>query len=1045
MQDHFAICLAVCAVVTLTGAMTFGEDGTVGPWRPEDVARGTCVADDRHNAESAAIKSKSYRSLIPEKSFAGDKGELRFHAAPRNAGWAGLLICDKEGKPIAKSANLTVALTDAAGNAVPGVNFVHQDTQILFSDASPIVLPSTRITVSKGKDVVDQVTIDFSKWTFTPSKIRMEELLDGPTSKHGFITAKDGKLWRDGKIFYLWGGHENHIPTKPRSDAYAEIYPEAGMNLLRSIALFELVSDPSTGELKAEDLDRYLYHIAKLGERGVYFFLSDAPHGVAGGLLGCEKGKAPPDAATYFWLNPRFRETWKKSLRTVLTTPNPYNGGKMLKDDPTLAGFELSNETGLNERNFTLHRPDMPEWTATWRQAFNEFLLKKYSSREALAKAWQRHPLLAHEDPAANSIQIPSNYRGARTPHGGTGQHNQFATGRWYLPTGVPAAANPRLVDAIEFNKTVAKKEFPFDFNDVTRPEQTQALCEAFNAFLLQKHTTREKLAAAWVEDTLFKWEDPEKNTVLIPTNFRGQPSYEESDARVADPRVSDVMEFTCKAQRDWAADMANFLKNEIGLKCGVGWNGDTFHVVQAPNHMANMTAPLDFAVAAAYQDSDTGDQLTSRTKNLKRFNSYGRIHGRPMFSYEWSYWTNSGPYVHEYCLLASLMGRLYGFDGYAHHKMAAFKYPTADPAFSLPGGAGSYINPLTDRPRRGVLQVSSWIMARSRIEEEDQRLIIGFPHNDAFMGGPERRMSNWCFENWLMYQIGTEDHAFKDVYDGPADRVVIHSGRGPYGDYRKAKHAILWCHANSDRDGADPKAKEKWFALHGIRFEPGQKYFVNDQFFATTEDMTDYNVVHRLAEAAREKALSENSLKTTTKVKVATSGNQDYWAAEPNSQPTELDRQIYQALKKWGHPLPFAEEEIDRVWRSRDRSMSMDTTKCEFAADRADMQVWFGKLEGKGSFKLSKLEASSAEKQFSAALLPWDTADFATAKTLALWCHWNGEVTVRLPFEKAPAIYAVNWLGQRLFEIQPSAHSKEHVTFSTARDNDTFCYEIVR
>jgi hypothetical protein len=1033
--------LAILSIAMIC-ALAYGEDGTVGPWRPEDVARGASFAEDRPNAESSSIKSKYYRSLIPETSFAGEKGEFRFHIAPRNAGWSGILICNKQGQPVPNTEKLTVTLTGPDGDPVPGVSFVHHDSQILFSDASPIA-PKTRISVLRGKEVLDQATIDFSKWTFTPSNVRMEEVLDGPTTARGFVTAKDGRLWRDGKPIFLWGGHENHIPGRGASNAYAETYPEAGMNVQRSIAIQELITDPLTGEIDKAGLDNYHYCIAKLGQRGVYFFMSDAPHGVPG-YLGVEKGKSPPDAATYFWLNPNFRATWKKALRTILTTPNPHNNGIALKDDPTLAGFELSNETGMNERNFSFHRPDMPEYTTTWRQAFNAFLVKKYGSRDALAKAWAKHPLLPHEDPAANTIQIPSNYRGARTPHGGTGQHNQFATGRWYLPFGIPAAANPRITDAIEFNKTVAKKEYPFDFNDVTKPEQTQALREEFNAFLLKKYQTRENLAKAWAEDVLFKWEDPAQKTILIPTHFRGQQSYEESDARCADPRVSDVMEFTCWAQREWATDMANFLKKEIGLKCGIGWNGDTFHVVQAPNHMANMTSPLDFAIAAAYQDSDTGEQLTSRTKNLKRFNSYGRIYGRPMFSYEWSYWTNSGPYVHEYCLLASLMGRLYGFDGLAHHKMAAFKYPVADPKFSLPGGRGSYINPLSDRPRRGVLQVASWIMARSRIEEEDQRLIVGFPYHDSFMGGPERRMSNWCFENWLMYQIGTEDYAFKDVYDGPTDRIVIHDGRGPYGDYRKAKHAILWCHANSDREGADPKAKEKWFALHGIKFEPGQKYFINDQFFATTEDMTDYNVVHRAAEAAREKALAANAQKAG-KVVLSTTGDHDYWAAEPDFKPTELDRQIYQALKKWGHPLPFAEEEIDRVWRSRDRSMSMDTAKCEFAADRADMQVWFGKLEGKKGFKLSRLEGASTEKQFSAALLPWDTADFATAKTLALWCHWNGEVTVRGSFEKEPAIFAVNWLGQRLFAVTPISQSNGHVTFATARDNDTFCYEIQR
>jgi hypothetical protein len=491
---------------------------------------------------------------------------------------------------------------------------------------------------------------------------------------------------------------------------------------------------------------------------------------------------------------------------------------------------------------------------------------------------------------------------------------------------------------------------------------------------------------------------------------------------------------------------MARFLRDETGIKCGIGWNGDTFQVAQAPNHLANMDAPLDLAVAAAYLDSHSGDQLTSRTKNLKRFTAYGRILGRPMLAYEWSFWNTQGPYAYEYCLLAALLGRTHGFDAYAHHKMAAYKYPVSDPIWSLPGH--DYIQPLSDRPRRGVFHVAQWIMQRSRIPEEDRRLIVGFPRADVFTGGPERKMSNWAFENWLMYQIGTEDYAFGDVYDGPADRIVIHAGHGPYGDYRKAKHAILWCHANSDREGKDPRAKEKWFALHGIRFAPGQKYFLNDQFFATTEDMTDYNVVHLKAEQARRdlvRANAEKAAREGTKYLVETADH-DYWAAEPDAAPPELDRQIYAALKKWGYPLPFTEREIDKVWRSRDRTLVMDTTKQEFRGDRPDMQLWFGKLAGKGGrVRLSRLEAESHEKQYSVALLPWDTGDLTTARLLVVWSHWNSRVTLKLPGLETAPIYAVNWLGKRLYQVKPIAATGQSLTFATIRDDDVFCYEIPR
>ena len=381
---------------------------------------------------------------------------------------------------------------------------------------------------------------------------------------------------------------------------------------------------------------------------------------------------------------------------------------------------------------------------------------------------------------------------------------------------------------------------------------------------------------------------------------------------------------------------------------------------------------------------------------------------------------------------------------------MACFKYPVRDPVASLV----NYINPLLDK-RRGAFQVAAWIMKRSRIPESQHQLIVGYPDDSAFLGGPVRRMSNPAFENWLQHQLGCESYSFQDVYDGPTDRVVIHSGHGPYGDYRKATHAILWCHSNTDREGKDPRAKEKWFALHGIKFKPGQKYYVDDHYFATTEDLTDYNVVHQKAEQNRWTQLQENARMFMEAVKekklnvgrgALQRADDDYWAPEKGQKLAELDRQLYAALKRWGYPLPFAEEEIDKVWRSIDRTMEMDTRKLSFRADRDDMQVWFGRLaRNGGQVRLSRLEVESDEPQYCGALLPWDTADLRSSKTLAYWTFWNSKVTVKLSFLKEPQIYAVNWLGKRLFKVKPVEVTDESVCFMTARSDDVFCYEIER
>jgi hypothetical protein len=1018
------------------------------------------LAEDRPDVASSELWRRYYSRVTPEKIVHGEKGIFNFRVTPREPGFAGILVLDANNNPLPVTTGAT--LTNADGKVVPGIKWGQWDNRFLFSDISP-VLSRTRIAVSyKGQ--TDQAVVDLSDWKYVKSKVQMEELLDGPTSQHGMVLSKNGAFIRDGKPVFFWGGHENHVPPKDLSDTYAEIYAQNGINVMRNIGLEEIVANPETGEIDPQQLDRYQYLVAKLGQRGIYFLLSGSGLGFLNGVYGFEKGKEPKDPQFAFWTDPKVRQALKNTFRQVLATPNPYNKGIALKDDPTLIGIELSNETGLHERRYDFNRLDEPESTQKWRAAFNAFLLNKYGNRKALARAWEMHPLLPNEDPARGTILIPSNYRGARSPYGGTGQHDQFVTGRWYLPHGIPASANPRFVDAIEFNAQVAHKTYPFDFNDVTKPEQTKQLREAFNAFLLRKYGGQGGLSAAWVQDPLFPWEDATHNTILIPTNFRGQKSYEyrPDGPRIADPRISDVMEYTYEVQRNWATDLANFLRNEVGVKCGIGWNGDTFHVTQAPNHQANLMSPLDIAIAAAYLDWDNGDQITSRLKNLKRFTAYGRILNRPMFSYEWSFWNTQGPFSYEYALLAAIMGRAYGFDGYSHHKMAPYRYPIQDPQYSLQQPRGStlnfdYISPLSDRPRRGAFNIGQWILQRSKIAEESNRLIVGFPVNSTLTGGTERKMSNWPFENWLMYQLGIEDYGFKDVYDGPTDRVVVHSGWGPYGDYRKAKHAILWCRTDSDRTGKDPKAKEKWFALHGIKFKKGQKFFLNDQFFATTEDLSDYNLVHEKAEKARWALLEANAAKDPSQV--VTTAADDYWAAEPNHKPSEVDRQIYRALKRWGYPLPFAEDEIDKVWRSRDKSMVMDTTKLEFRAARQDMQLWFGKLADTKiaadqaglhrdqwrMVKLPLLEAHTPEKQFSVGLFPWDTGDFKTAKTLVLWTHWNSEVTIKVPVPANPEIYAVNWLGQRIYRIRPIATNAQGLTFATVRDNDVFCYEIVR
>ena len=58
----------------------------------------------------------------------------------------------------------------------------------------------------------------------------------------------------------------------------------------------------------------------------------------------------------------------------------------------------------------------------------------------------------------------------------------------------------------------------------------------------------------------------------------------------------------------------------------------------------------------------------------------------------------------------------------------------------------------------------------------------------------------------------------------------------------------------------------------------------------------------------------------------------------------------------------------------------------------------------------------------------------------------WNSRITAPLPQGSGePKIYAVNWLGKRIFEVKPEKATDENVTFQSARHDDIFCYEIAR
>jgi len=241
--------------------------------------------------------------------------------------------------------------------------------------------------------------------------------------------------------------------------------------------------------------------------------------------------------------------------------------------------------------------------------------------------------------------------------------------------------------------------------------------------------------------------------------------------------------------------------------------------------------------------------------------------------------------------------------------------------------------------------------------------------------------------------------HVFDKVYDGPQDMVVMHEGRSPSGDYRKAKHAILWAHGRTDPTGRNAKAREQWFALHGIKFKPGERWRKTGKVLAFNCDLVD----------------------------------------DP-----ELNGVLYDTLVEWGVKLPFKRDEIHRIYATLDRSIEVDVKLARMKVDRDDFQAWMGRNQG-GETRTTNLSVSASDEQVQVVAIPFDTGSFATAGKIALWSRTDAVITLRCRLAGEPEIWAVNWAGVRKQRVRPLTWRKDSVTIRFKKDLDVHFYEVIR
>ncbi|MCX8035857.1 MAG: carbohydrate binding domain-containing protein [Candidatus Sumerlaeia bacterium] len=231
--------------------------------------------------------------------------------------------------------------------------------------------------------------------------------LDPPAGKHGPIVVRDGHLaFANAGRARFWGTNltmEACVPPKDVAPRLADRIAKYGFNLVRFHGLDRSLFPPKAKDTRRFDpdaLDRLDYLIAELEKRGIYINLN--LHVFRKFLPG--DGVAEADWLGYakycVIFDERMIELQKEYARNLLGHRNPYTG-KTYAEDPAVIIIELTNENSLfggwtrgQLRGEQRSRPasgwaDIPPfYGAELTRQFNQWLARRYPSRDALAAAW---------------------------------------------------------------------------------------------------------------------------------------------------------------------------------------------------------------------------------------------------------------------------------------------------------------------------------------------------------------------------------------------------------------------------------------------------------------------------------------------------------------------------------------------------------------------------------------------------------------------------------------------------------------------------------